>query len=204
MNNYPAILFYIKKTKADKEGKCKIYLRLTINGKRAECSVNRKVSLASWNSSTSKVNGNTPEAYSLNAYLSKVRTDIDKHFHQLLNEGLTVNAAVLMDRFLGRDKKQKMLLEIFQEHNEKLERLVGREYAEGTAERYRTTYKHLKNYLRKDYSMDDIPVENVDHTVISGLEYYLKTVRKCGQNILYKNQVWSGGIVVCNRFPVQE
>ena len=36
MQNLFSFIFYIKRSKADKNGKANIYLRITVNGKRAE------------------------------------------------------------------------------------------------------------------------------------------------------------------------
>ena len=38
-------------------------------------------------------------------------------------------------------KEQRMLIPIFQDHNNKIKELVGKEYAPGTLERYKTSLK---------------------------------------------------------------
>ena len=38
MNKTFGLLFYLKKSKVDAQGKCPIYLRITIDGKRSEIS----------------------------------------------------------------------------------------------------------------------------------------------------------------------
>ncbi len=62
----------------------------------------------------------------------------------------------------------------FQDHNDKIERLVGKEFAPGTLERYKTAKKHVTDFIKLEYKVEDIPVKDVDHKFISGLEYYLK------------------------------
>lgn len=79
-----------------------------------------------------------------------------------------------------------MLLVIFQAHNNEVDSLIGKDFAPGTAERYRTTKNHIQEYILKEYMVDDIPVKNVDHKFITGLEYYLKTSRKCSHNTSIK------------------
>ncbi|WP_373516388.1 site-specific integrase [Pricia sp.] len=79
-----------------------------------------------------------------------------------------------------------MLLEIFQEHNNQVDSLVGQDFAEGTTERYRTARSHLAEYIPHDYRKKDMPVKQVDHAFITGFEYYLKTKRKCSHNTAIK------------------
>src|SRR5690606_32246620 len=79
-----------------------------------------------------------------------------------------------------------MLLEIFQEHNDIVESLIGKDFAAGTAERYRTCIKHVAAFIKQKYKKNDIPVQDVDHKFITGLEYYLKTSRKCAHNSTIK------------------
>jgi len=145
-----SILFYIKKSKANLLGYTNIYLRITLDGKRAECSINRKVHINLWNSRSQKA------------------------------------ATQLRDVYLGKDKTKKMLLETFQEHNDKVDSLIGKDFAAGTAERYRTCKKHVADFIKKKYKKNDIPVKDVDHKFITGLEYYLKTTRKCAHNSAIK------------------
>ena len=83
-------------------------------------------------------------------------------------------------------KIKKMLLEIFQEHNDEVESLIGKGFSPGTAERYRTCKKHVTEYIRKKYKKNDIPVQDVDHKFITGFEYYLKMTRKCAHNSAIK------------------
>jgi integrase len=186
MYNPLSILFYIKRTKVDKTGKSNIYFRVTIDGNRAEASILRKVKLSIWNTSGGLVNGTSPEAYTLNSYIAQVRNDIYTHFQRLTGKGEMVTAVQLRDAYLGKGSIQMMVLKIFQDHNDQVNKLVGLDFAAGTAERYRTTKMHVENYIKKEFNISDIPVQEVNHKFISGLEYYLKTERKCGHNSTIK------------------
>lgn len=79
-----------------------------------------------------------------------------------------------------------MLLDIFQEHNDKVESLIGKEFAAETLERYRTCKKHVAGFIKKKYKKNYMPVQDVDHKLIMGLEYYLKTTRKSVHNSAIK------------------
>ncbi|MBO2545718.1 site-specific integrase [Salegentibacter sp. BDJ18] len=167
-----------------------IYLRVTLRGKRAATSLRRKISTEDWNSSAGRAKGNTEKAKILNRYLSKVENDLYISHQKLLEKGTKFTAQDLVDTFLGKDKKredqEKMLLDIFQEHNDRMNRLVGKDFAAGTAERYRTAKKHVENYIKKEYKTSDIPVKDVNLKFITGFEYYLKTERNCAHNSAIK------------------
>lgn len=181
-----SLLFYLKKSKADRVGRAMIYLRITIDGNRVEMSTHRKVHPYKWNTAQSMVQGFSPEVRQLNVYLAKMRTDLYKHAEKLKESDLPLTAESLWDAYLGKNQKYRMLLEIFQEHNDQVDSLVGQDFAEGTAERYRTAKSHLAEYIQHDYRKKDIPVKQVDHAFITGFEYYLKTQRKCSHNTAIK------------------
>ena len=46
-----SILFFIKKSKLNKKQEAPIYLRITVNGERAETSIKRRIDPAKWNPS---------------------------------------------------------------------------------------------------------------------------------------------------------
>ena len=186
MKNWPAVLFYIKKSKIDREGRSIVYLRITVDGRRAECSTKKKVSLNNWNAGSSKANGNSQEAYLLNSYLSKIKNDIFQYYQRMLQDEELITAMTLRDGYLSKGKKRKMVIEIFEEHNQQVEKLIGKDFAAGTLERYRTAKKHVEDFIKVEYGQKDLPIDQIDHKFISGLEYYLKTTRKCGHNSALK------------------
>ncbi len=186
MQDLFSLLFYIKRCKADKNGYANIYLRITVNGKRAEFSIRRKVHIVKWNSDAGKAKGYTKEVQELNHYIDIIKNRIYEIHRALVNQNKTITATLLRDVYIGKDENKKMLLKIFQDHNDQVDKLVGKDFAAGTAERYRTAKKHIADYIKLEYKVDDITVKDVDHKFINGFEYYLKTVRNCGHNTAIK------------------
>lgn len=181
-----SLLFFIKKSKVNSAGKTTIFLRITLDSRRSEFSVHRKVHLDLWNSRTQLVMGNSADAQEINRHLSDIKNriySIQRNFEQ---DKASYSASDMRDVLLGKDKTKKMLLEIFQEHNDEVESLIGKGFSSGTAERYRTCKKHVTEYIRKKYKKNDIPVQDVGHKFITGFEYYLKTTRKCAHNSAIK------------------
>ena len=181
-----SLLFYIKKSKADEHGKANIYMRITLDGRRAECSVSRKVKLNEWNSKTQLTLGNSVASQEINRHLGVIKNKVYSIQQNFERDNQSYSATTLRDAILGNDKTKKMLLEIFQEHNDKVESLIGKDFSAGTAERYRTCKKHVAEFIKKKYNQNDIHVQDVNHQFINGFEYYLKTTRKCAHNSAIK------------------
>ena len=76
MSHSLSLLFYIKKSKADEHGKANIYMRITLDGRRAECSVSRKVKLNEWNSKTQLALGNSVAAQEINRHLGVIKNKV--------------------------------------------------------------------------------------------------------------------------------
>jgi len=186
MKNSISLIFYIKKTKIDNNQKTTIYCRITVNSRRAEFSIQRKVPVDKWNSSANRVRGYSREAQEINQYIDLITNKINKIHQRFVEQDKSFTSLQIRDIFLGKNDNQKMLLEIFQNHNVQLEKLIGKEYAAGTALRYRTAKSHVQDYIKAEYNVEDIPISEVDHKFISGLEYYLKTERNCAHNTSVK------------------
>lgn len=186
MKNSISILFYIKKSKADASGNTNIYLRITVDGRRAEMSVRRKVPINKWNAETGVLMGQSNEAKVINEHLAAIRSKVYKIHNRFLDDGKHVSADRVLNSYLGLDNEKRMLLEVFEEHNSNVNSLIGKDFAHGTAERYRTAKKHVTDYIKLNYKSKDIPISDVNYRFISGLEYYLKSERNCSHNTTVK------------------
>ena len=83
MNTLVSILFYVKRAKANSEGLCAIYTRVTVNSKRFEFSTNKYINPEKWSSESSKVKGNSEEARTINSHLDSIKSkilDAEKNF----------------------------------------------------------------------------------------------------------------------------
>lgn len=181
-----SLLFFIKKSKANSSGKTTIFLRITLDGRRSEFSVYRQVHVDLWSSRTQQVLGNSAQVREVNKHLGVVKNKIYTIQQNFERENKSYSASDLRDVLLGKDKDHKMLLVLFQEHNEEVEALVGKDFSAGTLERYRTCKNHLTDFIKYKYKVNDIPAQKVDHKFISDLEYYLKTTKKNAHNTAVK------------------
>lgn len=186
MNNTFSLLFYIKKSKADSAGRANIYLRITLDGQRAELSIRRKIPIAFWNSRTNMALGKSKESQEINRYINIIQNKIYSIEQQLISNDVLVSARTLRDVYLGKDSEKQLILEIFDDHNKKAQELIGRDFAKGTIERYKTARKHVADFITKEYKIKDLPIQKVNHKFITNFEFYLKTIRKCQHNTAIK------------------
>jgi site-specific recombinase XerD len=181
-----SVLFYPKRNDINLVREAPVYMRVTVNGRRIELSIHRRVNVAKWNHKAGKLSGIKDEVRDFNNYLDALRNKIFDIHQQLLRRGIKITAEAIKNSYLGVDEKQMMLLEVFQNHNEQMEMLTGKEYALSTVKKYKTAYKHIKNFLAYKYKLKDIPIERVNHSFITNFEFYLKSVKNCNHNSTIK------------------
>lgn len=186
MNYSFSQLFYLKGKHFEKDVKVPIYLRLTVNGQRSELSISRKVDPQKWSARTGKMKGTNLEANELNQYLDTVRSRINRIHRQLVEDNKPFTSLDVKNLYLGKGEKLKMLLEVFDEHNQQMKKLIGIEFALGTYKRYHTTRNHVAEFVKSEFRKADITVRDVDLKFIKAFEYFLKTTKECNHNSALK------------------
>ncbi len=181
-----SLLFSLRKPKNYKSGEMPVYLRITVDGQRTELAVSRKCDPERWDAATGRATGTKAESRTLNTYLDNVQFQIFE-LHRKMSEGdevLTVET--LKNRFLGKAEKARTLIAVFEDHNQKMKSLVGQEFEKSTLQRYETCLMHTKDFMRLHYHISDLPVAKVNFAFLNDFEYYLRSVRKCGNNSAIK------------------
>lgn len=179
-------IFFLKKPKTYQDGPVPIYLRITVNGKRAEISVNRTVEPAKWITGAGKVKGNSEDIKKFNAYLDTLQSRLYDAHQALLREGKIITAESLKNKYTGAGDRQRMLIPIFKKHNEEIAALVPQEYAAGTAERYKTSLSHTIEFLKWKYRVTDIDIREINHEFVTDYDFFLRSVHKCANNTTVK------------------
>ncbi len=179
-------LFYIKRTKANNLGQVPIYLRVTVDGDRFEMSSTKFVEPNKWSNDSNKVKGNSEEARLINSYLENLKIKIFVAEKVLIASDVIINLISLKNEILGIREKKRMLIPIFEDHNNRVKELIGKEYSGATWLRYCTTVKHTIDYLKWKYSSSDIEIKQINHSFITEFEFYLRTQRSCCNNTAVK------------------
>jgi site-specific recombinase XerD len=186
MNTKLSVLFFVKRTKTNVDGLLPIFIRVTVNGARIEFSTKRFTTSEKWSVEGNRMKGTSAESKATNSYLDTLKAKVFDYQQQLIREDEVVNAENMRNKILGVEKRSHMLIGIFQQHNEEIKALVGREFATATYTRYETSLKHTIAFLKWKYKVSDIDIRKIDHELVTSYEFYLKSVHKCNQNTTAK------------------
>lgn len=177
------ILFFVKASRVTKDGKSPVFLRVTVNGQRCETSISLKVKPENWNAIAERSIGDSREDQEFNFRLDTIRMRIMQIYREMEFDKVKITAKDIVNQYLGRnDKPVIMLLDVFREHNERCHKLMGKDMAPATVQRYETSLKHTENFIKFNYRKNDIPIADVNHKFIKDYEFYLKTERNCSHN----------------------
>lgn len=155
-----------------------IYMRITVNGKRADMSAGRECDPAKWNSHAGRAIGTKEETRALNNYLDSLQTKIRNAHQTLIDTNQHVTTESLQNQFTGKAEKSRYLMQLLREHNAKVKALIGNGFEENTLKGYNTTEKHLTGFLQKEFGKTDIEINQLNHAFITGFEFYLKAESK--------------------------
>jgi site-specific recombinase XerD len=186
MNTKLSVLFFVKRTKTNPNGLLPIFFRVTVDGARIEFSTKRYAHPDKWSVEGNRMKGTSAEAKATNSYLDALKAKVYDYQQQLIREDELVNLENMRNKILGIDKQSYMLVPIFQQHNNEIKALIGKEYAPATLIRYETSLKHTIDFMKWKYKVSDMDIRKIDHEFITGYEFYLKTVCDCCQNTTAK------------------
>ncbi len=186
MNTKLSILFFVKRTKTNVNGLLPIFIRITVNGERIEFSTKRFTPSDKWSVEGNRMKGTSAEARATNSYLDTLKSKVYDYQQQLIREDEEVNTENMRNKILGIEKRSHMIVGIFQQHNDEIKALIGKDYAAATHVRYETSLKHTEDFLKWKYKVSDIDIRKIDHEFITSYEFYLKSVCNCCQNTTSK------------------
>lgn len=187
MKNNVSTLFYLKKPKNYSNGAIPVYMRITVDGQRKDFSSGKSCEPASWNAKANRMTGTKQDVKMFNNYLFSLEKQIDEIRSELVTDGRDVTVEAIKNKYFGVEETPQNLLIAFQDHNDKVEALVGKDFTKGTLTKYNTTLKHVRSFLKSKYRVADLLASKVDYRFITDFDFYLRTVCKCENNSAVKH-----------------
>lgn len=175
-NNKLSILFLLQKVKLNKQGKCPIKCRITFHQDRKEFSTGLFVNPKQWDSRLQKAKPPNEENSFINTQLGLIKNEINQAFLflQVNEENFDVGDIYL--QYKGDVSiRTKTILELFKEHNDRLEKLVGKEYSIATLWKFKQARDLLKGFIKYSFTKADYQFKDLDLKFVQDYEFYLKT-----------------------------
>lgn len=177
---------FIPKTSKTKNGTVPLYARLTLNGDRAELSLQRRITYAMWNVEKNRMQGDTPECIEVNQILELTYNGLYQCYRELLNDRHFVTLEQIKSKYLGDENELKKLSDLLDHHTKTMKQVL--KY--GTMKNYYTTEKYLFKFLKARYRKEDIYLQQLNYEFILDFEFYLRTFQnEDGKHPLTNNGV---------------
>ena len=187
MNAKISVLFYAKKSKTKSNLRVPIYLRITVNGKRAEFSTGKDVEISKWSSAQNRLKGNSEEARAINKYLDILKSNVLVLENKLALSRESFDAIDIKNLLTGANTTERYLIPIFEEHNSKIEKLLGKEYAPATLKNFKTCLAHLKEFLWKVHKKSDIDIQKLEPSFLNDFDFFLRSKPNINNNSAVKH-----------------
>lgn len=170
-----------------KNGKAPLSIRVSVNGERAEIRTNREIPPAFWDAKAQRVKGNSEQAKSINAPLETIKGSLRMQESRLIALGKTLSADMLKNEYLGLRPERHSLCTAFETHINRIsEKMKAGHKAPATLDKYDYTFDKVKAFLKHQYKISDLYLEDIKRSFIHDFEHYLFTVEHLQNNTVMK------------------
>jgi len=185
-SNTFGIQFVISLPKQQKNDQATVFARISVNGRRCEISLKKKVNPQNWDEAKGKARGTKDEIRKLNEHIERVRTLIADGYHELVQQKKVVTVDAVKSLFIGADDNEITLIKLGEYHNTEMKDKL----ADGTMKNYYTTQKYIAKFLKDKYHRNDISLAELNYKFILDFETFLsKHQPKDHQKPLHNNGI---------------
>ena len=179
-----SILFFIRESKARKNGNVPIEVMITVNGERNSFSTGKQIAIEKWDKTKQQVKGKDQETQNLNNYLKATKAKLYQKEAELLERGFIITAQILYDAYFDKVEslKERSLFEVFEEHNQEQEKLVGNGVSKATHWVSVYTIRLLREFVQQKYKREDLYLRELNLNFIQSFHSFLRIDKGMAQN----------------------
>ena len=182
-----SILFWIEKSRL-KNGKAPLSARITVDGKRAEISTHRKVSLLEWDTDAQMLVSKSQEAKDTNNYLAIMKAKLLSCQSKLEARGEDITAEKIKNEYVGVRAERKTIADAFAFKLKLLKEEIEKEKkVQATYVKYEYTLDKIKSFLQAQYKVTGMYLDEVKFSFINDLEHYLSITLNLDNNTSMKH-----------------
>ena len=147
-----------------------IYARISVDSKRCEISVKRRILVENWDFGKGMAKPKLPENKQLNIYLEQLRTKLVQYYQELVLSKQLPTADAIKNKFLGLEVSDMTLCKLIEYHNQN-----GKETLRwGTLKNYFTTKKYIELFLNEKLNTSDIFLVRLNYKFLADFELFLR------------------------------
>ena len=179
-----SILFFIRESKARKNGNVPIEVMITVNGERNSFSTGKQIAIEKWDKTKQQVKGKDQETQNLNNYLKAIKAKLYQKEAELLERGFIITAQILYDAYFDKVEslKERSLFEVFEEHNQEQEKLIGNGVSKATHWVSVYTIRLLREFVQQKYKREDLYLRELNLNFIQSFHSFLRIDKGMAQN----------------------
>ncbi|MEO6175363.1 MAG: tyrosine-type recombinase/integrase [Flavobacterium circumlabens] len=174
------VIFFLKSS-IDKNGESSIFARLYLNKHRISISTGKTISKERWlfTNNLRNILRLEKEKVIKNA-LDLFQLNVEKKFIELFKIDPEITLELLKAELGGKVKtnpsaKQITIIEILDKYNKYFKKMVvAQERSSASLQKYERAKELLSNFLKKQYGVDNMEVQDLSHAFIFNLEEFLK------------------------------
>ena len=173
------VIFYLKSGKDNKKGESPIFARISYHQQSITMSTGKSILKERWQFTKNLRNILKLEKEKvLKNGLDLFQLNIEKKFNEMAKVSPDISLLLLKDEFNGKttiQTKGVSILEILEKHNAYFERKVNAdERSKASFQKYGRSKELLVNFMKQQYLIEDLPVNEISSAFIYNLESFLK------------------------------
>lgn len=160
--------FWLQTTRAI-NNEASLYIRITVDGKRVNLSLKKRVPIAIWDAKSKKAKGYSAKSKQINLYIEEVSTKLFQIYQDLKFKEELITAKLIKSLYTGDNQERKSLKKIFKYHSQK----IANTLAPGSIRNFGITENYVFKFLEKKKSTTDIYLNQLNFEFLSHFELFL-------------------------------
>jgi integrase len=173
MANSIKMLFWLHRTKINKDGLVPLMVRLSYQSKRADKATGFYVNPKQWNTNKQRMKGGSEISREVNGWIEKTVVKGSSFFADAKDNN-DIHLPTIMEQLFTNPKEEVKLLDFVAKFNEQLRLRVKNDIAFSTYEKYVFTEKKLKAFIQTTKENRNILLKKVSAKLIMDFDNYLR------------------------------
>lgn len=186
VNSKMAILFWLK-GKPSIDGKKHLYARVTLEGKRVEIAMGKKVPVDLWNQDLEMLTDKSESCLRVNRHINDVRLSLEKKFDLLESLHPIVTAQMVKDEHLGIKREKRSIGQVADFFIEKFEKKVEKKLrAKASLSKWKTCRVKIKKFLKFEFKVEDIDLSRITYSYAEDFVDFMVIEQDLNTNSAFK------------------